>query len=287
MNSVEDHYATLLAPIYVWMCGGIEVALSQGEREIQQAGLDPDGAGRLAIDLGSGFGRHAIPLARRGYRVIAVDSSSHLLDRLKDAAHDLPIEPVQSDLMTFLSGFEGRTDLILCMGDTLTHLQSLRHVDQLIEDASATLNEDGALVLSFRDYTHPEESVDRFISVRCDPQRSMTCFLEYSSDHVTVYDIIHESGLESSPRVSSYRKLRLAPDAIEQRLIDVGFIVRMSRDKTGMTMVVALKVPGRQTRRRRDTKQNPRQTNSLSIEKQTIDLDRPLFAVLRERLFTM
>ena len=71
MATVTEHYAAHLAPIYLWMAGGMEAALTAGSTDL--AAVLP-GAG-LAVDLGAGFGMHSIPLARGGYQVVAVDSS--------------------------------------------------------------------------------------------------------------------------------------------------------------------------------------------------------------------
>jgi len=55
MANARTHYEQLLAPIYVWMAGGVESALAAGAQDV--APLTPgDG---LAIDLGAGFGMHA------------------------------------------------------------------------------------------------------------------------------------------------------------------------------------------------------------------------------------
>ena len=82
MNAVTDHYAQLLAPIYLWMAGGPRKALDLGTADLSTLGLGTS-RNTVAIDLGSGFGMHAIPLARLGYAVTAIDSSAILLnDRL-------------------------------------------------------------------------------------------------------------------------------------------------------------------------------------------------------------
>lgn len=47
-------------------------------------------------------------------------------------------------------------------------------------------------LLSFRDYSVPLQDEKRFIPVRSDEGRILTCFLEYSEDSVLVHDILHE-----------------------------------------------------------------------------------------------
>ena len=83
-TTAEDHYANHLGPIYSWMVGNIDAALARSESELHALSLPSATAGRVsagtAIDLGAGFGLHAIPLARRGFNVIAIDSNGPLLE---------------------------------------------------------------------------------------------------------------------------------------------------------------------------------------------------------------
>ena len=62
MATVAAHYESHLAPVYLWMAGGIDLALSTGDADIADVACP----GGVAVDLGAGFGMHAIPLARRG-----------------------------------------------------------------------------------------------------------------------------------------------------------------------------------------------------------------------------
>jgi hypothetical protein len=71
MNSVVSHYETHLAPIHLWMAGGIEHALSLGRSDLSPF-LERPG---VAVDLDAGFGMHSIPLARAGFEAQAVDAS--------------------------------------------------------------------------------------------------------------------------------------------------------------------------------------------------------------------
>src|SRR5262249_40506708 len=152
MQSVRDHYASHLAPIYAWMCGGVEAALARGDAELEALGLTPR-TSRRALDLGAGFGTHAIPLARRGFEVIAIDSSAELLRELRALAGGLEVQAVQADMHGFRQHLTGAPEVVLCMGDTLTHLSDIQAVESLFADVAAAIAAGGTFVLSFRDYT--------------------------------------------------------------------------------------------------------------------------------------
>lgn len=119
MDSARSHYASLLAPVYSWMAGGAEAALARGEAELDSLRLAPRGPTPIAVDLGAGFGMHSIPLARRGFTVVAVDSSAELLRELRTCAGALPIRTVEADLLDFPQQVAGSPEAVLCMGDTL------------------------------------------------------------------------------------------------------------------------------------------------------------------------
>jgi 2-polyprenyl-3-methyl-5-hydroxy-6-metoxy-1,4-benzoquinol methylase len=113
----------------------------------------PPGDGQLAIDLGCGHGVHSIPLARRGYQVACIDSSAHLIAELEGRAVGLPVQTVNGDLTEFPNYRHGQlAALIVCMGDTITHLPSEAHVWNLIRDASTAMTANGLLCFSLRDY---------------------------------------------------------------------------------------------------------------------------------------
>jgi len=239
MSTVADHYERHLAPVYVWMAGGAEAALQAGGAEIEALNL-PVAGGAVVFDLGAGFGMHSIPLARRGARVTAIDSSAELLRTLTELSGDLAVRAVNGDLLDFQSHIAEVPSVILCMGDTITHLPDFGAVDRLVERASAELAPGGMFVASFRDYTVPLTGEQRFIPVRGDATRLLTCFLEYERDAVLVHDILHERMAEGwQTRVSHYRKLRLSPDRLIASLQSNGFQVRREAGMRGMVRIVA------------------------------------------------
>jgi hypothetical protein len=239
MATATQHYENHLAEVYVWMAGGFDAAVARGASEIEALELDPSGDG-VAVDLGAGFGMHAIPLARRGYSVIAIDSSRVLLDVLAKHAGDLAVRPIEGDLRTFDQHVPRNPSLFLCMGDTLTHLPDLASVESLLRNVRAHMTPGARLVLSFRDYSSPLLEEKRFIPVRHDADTIFTCFLEYSPTHVAVYDILHtRRGSAWNQRVGWYEKVRLSPAWVVERLERFGLEVRSEAGLGGMIRMVA------------------------------------------------
>lgn len=244
MSSTLEHYEKHLAPVYSWIAGGIENAIARGQQELTSIGLLNRGA-RYAVDLGAGFGMHAIPLARSGCSVLAVDMSAVLLQELKTHANGAAIAIVRDDLLNFPHLLTDTPEIILCMGDTLTHLPTRSSVTALIEKVAAHLDPGGQFIITFRDYSNALAGANRFIPVKSDESRILTCFLEYSEDAVQVHDILHEfKGGTWSMRASAYRKLRLAPNWVKAQLEKVGFLVGMDAGLSGMVRFCAMR-PGK------------------------------------------
>ncbi|MCB5180587.1 class I SAM-dependent methyltransferase [Streptomyces antimicrobicus] len=64
------------------------------------------------LDIGCGPGDNAVFLARRGYRVTAIDAASAAVEQARRRAGDLEIEFAVADA-TDLTGYEGRFDSVL------------------------------------------------------------------------------------------------------------------------------------------------------------------------------
>jgi SAM-dependent methyltransferase len=243
---VKDHYERHLGPIYTWMVGDIDAATERADGELNSAGVPAHATGN-AVDLGAGFGLHSLPLARRGYSVLAIDTYQPLLQELETRAGSLAVRTVTSDLRQFRNHVAHPVDVILCMGDTLTHLPDASCVETLFSDIAATLVPGGLFVATFRDYVStPLQGDGRFILVRADENRMLTCFLEYSDQIVRVHDVLHErlDGIWQL-RVSSYPKLRLAPEWAITALASRGFSVRREAGPGGMVHLIAQRAAGK------------------------------------------
>ncbi len=236
---MQTHYERQLAPLYTWMIGDVDAALGRSRNLLIEAGAG-QGEGALAVDLGCGFGLHAIPLADLGFEVLAFDLSSELLAELERRRGDRRIRALLTDLRGFRASLTTPAGLVVCLGDTLTHLPDLESVDRLLIDAAQSLVPGGTLILGFRDYVSaPLQGAQRFIPVRSDPERILTCFLEYRDRQVEVTDLVHErEGDVWRLRASSYFKLRLDPAWVTNRVVVAGFeIVRQTAERGMVTMV--------------------------------------------------
>jgi SAM-dependent methyltransferase len=239
MTTVQEHYDEHLGPIYAWMAGGIEAAFERGTAELDAIGAHPSNGG-VAVDLGAGFGMHSIPLARRGFDVVAIDACSVLLDELSRQAGALPVRAIRDDLLSFPRHLSTQPDLVLCMGDTLTHLPDEESVVRLIATVAESLGEGGRFVVTLRDYSTPLTGPQRFIPVRSDENRIFVCFLEYKAARVAVTDILHErEGSQWKMSVSTYDKLRITPEWLDDLLRRSGFAITRDINASGMLRFAA------------------------------------------------
>lgn len=233
-----SHYQQLLAPVYTWMSGDFESQVDHFHSMLSSHNLLPQDVG-AALDLGAGHGIQSVAMARAGYRVIAIDFSEHLLTELKRQASALPIQTQLADIRNFRNYPALPCELIVCAGDTLTHLDSTNEVEQLIVDIAATLVPGGSTLLSFRNYCSMLPESQRTIPVKEDPSRKMTCTLAYEGAKVKVTDTVEEN-LDGrwKTQQSTYTKLRLDPESVKHMLMACGMQVKMLGPQRGMHTLI-------------------------------------------------
>jgi SAM-dependent methyltransferase len=240
MASVREHYDGHLDPIYGWMLGDFDAAKEAARADLRAAGVS-EGAGRIAVDLGAGTGAYAVALSEAGYLVTAIDTCAALLKELRSHRGDRAIRCVNDDVLHVRRHCEDAVDVVVCMGDTLTHLASMQSVECLFEAIAEALRPGGVFVATFRDYAAQAlDGVRRFIPVRQDDRRILTCFLEYQQTTVTVYDLLHERTDDGwTLHVSGYSKIRLSPEWACSTLSRLGLVASLEAGRSGMVRLVA------------------------------------------------
>jgi len=240
--TAREHYDKHLAHFYSWMLGNFEEKLQTQLDFFKRNNIRP-GISNVAIDLGAGNGLQSISLTKLGFTVTAVDFNKQLLDELIVRKQDLPIGIVFDDITDFIRTYDQVSSVIVCMGDTITHLESVNHVEQLLKDISEHLERNGKVVISFRELIGEQKNEERFIPVRSDEKRILTCFLEYFPNYVMVHDILYE--LQSGKwlqKVSCYPKLRLSEAFISKTLERYNVRTLSTERLSGMLYLVGQKI---------------------------------------------
>jgi len=249
-TTARNHYDAFLAGKYAWMAGGTDEQIRESTDFFRTHGI-VRGAGRAAIDLGAGCGFQAIPLARAGFAVTAVDFCGSLLDELRQHSGSLPIVTLAEDIRNSASWTGLHPALIVCMGDTLTHLSSMAEVRDLVVQCASQLGPGRTLVLSFRDYTRePPEGVV-VIPVRRGKEGIFLCRLEFHPGSVSVRDILYSRRNGRWGReCGEYAKIRIDPAMLNGILEAAGFSIGYLSTENGTVTIIARRETGETSRRR-------------------------------------
>jgi ubiquinone/menaquinone biosynthesis C-methylase UbiE len=138
--SVQEGYALWAASYDQEQNGLIFVEERQVERLLAQISFTK------VLDVGTGTGRHALKLARRGASVTALDQSSEMLAVARQAAQleGLPIDFRLLSLDEDLPFEANQFDLLIC-ALTLSHVPNLAHV---IQEFARVLQNGGHLLIT-------------------------------------------------------------------------------------------------------------------------------------------
>jgi SAM-dependent methyltransferase len=222
------------------MVGDFQTKSNEFKAFLVENSVTPSSNG-IAIDLGAGHGLQSIALAEVGFQVVAVDFNQQLLDELKVNSKDLGITVLNDDIRK-VAVFAGRPELIICCGDTLTHLENKSETKAFIEDIVKSLGDTGKLILSFRDYSTKLTGTDRFIPVKSDDNRILTCILDYDEESVNVTDLLQKKvGNALKQKVSTCKKVRLSTNEVIGYLKSSGMKVSFNKILNRLTTVMATK----------------------------------------------
>ncbi|MDR1323316.1 MAG: class I SAM-dependent methyltransferase [Candidatus Margulisbacteria bacterium] len=241
MATVKEHYDNHLGNFYSWMTGNFVSRQAEFHDFLIKHELLPH-ITKKAIDLGAGHGIQTIPLAKVGYSVKSLDFNIKLLSELTANTRGMDVKIIHGDIREIdqFSGFN--PELIVCCGDTLLHLDSKQDIEQLIYGIASILVKDGKLLLTFRDYSTTLTGNDRFIPVKSDENKILTCILDYEPDFVNVTDLLHERNKDGwKQKISSYKKVRVKSNEIIEIIERNGMIVQDAQIVNRLITIIAYK----------------------------------------------
>ena len=199
MTIVKNHYDTHLGDFYSWMIGDFETKQNEHQQFLEENNVVPTST-KIALDLGAGNGIQSVSLAKLAFEVKAIDFNKQLLAELGTNRQNLPIEIIEGDIRFVKNYAAPKPELIICWGDTLAHLENFAEIERLISDCAEILADNGKLILSFRDYSNALVGDERFIAVKNDDTKILTCILDYEESKVRVTDLL---ALQNRKRLAS------------------------------------------------------------------------------------
>ncbi len=178
MDGYERHtYGEAFADVYDdWYRGVSDVAATVA----LLAELAGDGS---VLELGVGTGRLAIPLALAGNRVVGVDASPAMLERLCAADHDGRVEVIEGDMVAALP--DGPFELAFVAYNTIFNLTGDGEQQRCFEAVAARLTPGGRFVVeAFVPDDPPRRGAD--VSIRTlAADRVVLLVSRHDADHQT------------------------------------------------------------------------------------------------------
>jgi glycine/sarcosine N-methyltransferase len=109
---------------------------------------------KRVLDLACGTGNYSIALAELGCSVTAVDLDESMVHNLNKKAQqqNLDIDAHVMDMKSIDKLNNNKYDMILCIGNSLVHLENMEEIKELIYKLHSLLNEDGVLIIQIVNY---------------------------------------------------------------------------------------------------------------------------------------
>jgi SAM-dependent methyltransferase len=152
MSSQNISFYNRFASSYHLFFRDLEESMQQ-EGNWLEAILRPAGV-RTVLDAGCGTGRQSIPLAKRGFAVIAADPSGPMLEiaRAEAARRRLHVDFLQCGFVDLPACAGHRFDAVISMGNSLCNLESPLHVKDALGALHACCVPGGTCILGMKDF---------------------------------------------------------------------------------------------------------------------------------------
>lgn len=101
---------------------------------------------KALLDLACGDGRFAVIMAKKGMRVVGVDSSAHMLRYARNRAQKEKVKVVFYHQRMQTLSMRNKFDLVTCWYDSLNYLLTDTDLSRTFKNVSSVLNENGLFI---------------------------------------------------------------------------------------------------------------------------------------------
>jgi len=124
-----------------------------------------DAGARRVLDAACGTGQHAIALAKAGFDVVGADLSQPMVEVARRNAEQAGVHAkfVAAGFGELAEKTAGPFDALLCLGNSIPHVNDLAHLTAVLRDFRAVLRPGGLLLLQQRNFDMVLRRRERFL----------------------------------------------------------------------------------------------------------------------------
>ncbi|MDF2607309.1 MAG: type 11 methyltransferase [Bacillales bacterium] len=153
---------------------------------------------KTVLDLGAGTGTTAILFHQAGFNVSALEIDPSMVNRFEEKINNkfIDIKLEEGNILDTPKYFTDVFGLIMCIGNTLPHLNSLIEVEKVISDSFNLLSESGVLLLQTVNFDKikNEKTFELPILKSQNEQISFTRFYTIENNTITFNGVIDVNG---------------------------------------------------------------------------------------------
>ncbi len=188
------------------------------------------------LDAACGSGMHAIALAQRGFTACGSDISPKMIEKARENARtagvqvNFKVAAFGSLKRVFQAEPEFPFDGILCLGNSLPHLLSIKEIQKALWDMANCLQPGGMVIFQNRNFDAVMEKKERWMEPQNRIEGSQEWvflrFYDFERDGLITFNILRlqRSGSEAwQQKISSTKLYPLKRDTLAGLLEDSGF----------------------------------------------------------------
>ncbi len=106
------------------------------------------------LDLAAGTGNYSIELSKKGYNVSAVDLDEEMIKKIaaKNQKEGTDVDPYVLDMKKIDILGNNKFDAVICIGNSLVHLDNKEEIKELLIKMYNLLRDDGVVILQIVNY---------------------------------------------------------------------------------------------------------------------------------------
>ena len=153
------------------------------------------------LDIAAGTGNQALLLASKGYDVTAIDSSAEMISKIEEKSQDgkIPIQTLLVD-MENIQTITSTYDVIVCIGNSLSHLTTLSKISETVKDIGKLLESDGTFIVQIVNFDRViEEKIHSLPLIQTSTGLTFQRTYEFKENHLIFHGSlsVDENGQQS------------------------------------------------------------------------------------------